>query len=584
MASDKNSKLALGIFALALFASLLNPVHGLPYITFYQDLLVCMAGVAALTFFMAENNARTTSDDAPSPDPKIKLRFPALLAIPFGIIGMICLQIMLGKIELTGSVIIPVLYLLLCACALILGATLSLRSDGADKAITYVGSAYVLAALISVVLQQLQILDIDAMPLVMSMQKGTQIPMRPYANLAQPNQLALIYFFSLATVWYFYRTEKFPAWACALSAALILWGIVLTQSRIGWILIPVFYAYTLKDLIRSKHTGSLAITLLAAAYVVLNLLLPQLSQALGFAAGAAADHVGGRSERTVLWQIAWQLAAQHPWLGVGWYGYGAGQVNMAADFGPAIQVAHSHNLILNLAAELGWPAAIIITASLAWWFYQTCLKTPQTMAVQFFSLCFMAVGVHSMVEFPLWYAYVLLPVSMFMGMAHQMRWHRAGKDVYRNVALLGFIFSSLVAVFILLDYGRVVRGFKELVVIEMGYQPQEENLKKPALTIFPTYFEFFKLARIKPHDGMSPEEIAYIETWSKRFGTIPALSLLAEVYVLNGLPDKAIRTMTTMQRLHPIAYPKFHERWKAKAAQDQRYMVVFLSIPSGTEP
>ena len=255
MASDKNSKLALGIFALALFVSLINPVHGLPYITFYQDLLVCMAGVAALTFLMAENNTKTASDDVPSPDPKIKLRFPALLAIPVGIIGMICLQIMLGKIELTGSVIIPVLYLLLCACALILGATLSLRIDGADKAITYVGSAYVLAALISVVLQQLQILDIDAMPLVMSMQNGVQIPMRPYANLAQPNQLALIYFFSLATVWYFYRTKKFPAWASCLSAVLILWGTVLTQSRIGWILIPVFYAYTLRDLIRCKHTG-----------------------------------------------------------------------------------------------------------------------------------------------------------------------------------------------------------------------------------------------------------------------------------------------------------------------------------------
>ncbi|MFZ6712497.1 Wzy polymerase domain-containing protein [Undibacterium sp. TC9W] len=609
MASAKEGKLALIIFAVAIFFSYAHPYHIHPYRTFYHDLIICLGLLSAMAFFVirpssvSESEFESTSGFAPASRTAVRLRFPALLALPGGIILLILLQVALGMITPASFVALPILYLLLFALAMVFGSSLALEQSRLDMAVTAIALASLLAASLSLVFQHIQILGLDATPVVMYIAKDPHIPMRPYANVAQPNQLALLYFFALAGLWHFYRTRTFSGFSSIAIAALLLWGAVLTQSRIGWILVPLFFAYTAGKLGASKRKGTpviIAMLALVILYAVLTFCLPQISQAIGFSGGSVADHVGGRSERTGLWQTAWQLAAQHPWLGVGWFGFGPGQVSVGADFTSSTYAEHAHNLPLNLAAELGWPATILIMGGLCWWFYQTCIRYgkatdkaavksaaenhAKSTALQFCTLSLFAVGVHSMVEFPLWYAFVLIPVGVLMGMVHQLRWPAAGTVVRPGIVLAGFAIGCILLAAVTLDYQRVVTGFKSIRDVSSGFESKEKFLQKPAFTLFPQFFEYFKLTRIKPREGMSAEEITYIETWAPRFGFVHILNIEAEVYTLNGQPKKAARSMQTLQRLHPIPYPEYYDYWKAKGKEDPRYQTVFETMPARDAP
>src|SRR5690554_6577144 len=58
---------------------------------------------------------------------------------------------------------------------------------------------------------------------------------RPFANLAQPNNLATLLGMGLASVIYFYERRKLNGISSGSLAAFLLFGIVLTQSRTPWL-------------------------------------------------------------------------------------------------------------------------------------------------------------------------------------------------------------------------------------------------------------------------------------------------------------------------------------------------------------
>jgi hypothetical protein len=78
------------------------------------------------------------------------------------------------------------------------------------------------------------------------------------------------------------------------------------------------------------------------------------------------DPAGPWKLRSGNWRAAWEMAADHPWLGVGPGGF--------AELYPAYrrpgdnETRHAHDLPLELAAELGWPAAAGVTGMFFWVF------------------------------------------------------------------------------------------------------------------------------------------------------------------------------------------------------------------------
>lgn len=565
MQSEKHSTTAIFIFCIFGLISYLNPQHIHPLRTYYNEILIFL-GLILATAYLARRQA-------PS------LRFPSLLLLPLGILSLVLLQVFLGIVVDAFDMVLPIAYFLLCSLALVFGATVASQPDGANRLCFGLAIMHLLAALLSLVMQQLQIAGVDASPLIMFIARDAQSSIRPYANVAQPNQLALLYCLALGSVWYLYQSARLPAWTAALLATMLLWGVALTQSRIGWMILPLFALFCSQQKPGERGVHRLSLATLLLLYVGLVLGLPQIGKWLGFFSGSVAAHVGGRSERLVLLQQAWHMAAEHPWLGVGWFGFCAEQVRIAADFTASTYAEHAHNWLFNFAAELGWPATFLIFGALAWWALQTCVLAKAGPAVRFASLCLIAVLVHSMVEFPLWYAFVLAPVALLMGMLHQMRWPAEGVLVSRKLIILGAFCSCLLMLVLTLDYQRVVAGFNILRTDQSRSEAGKAGLARPDWTFFPAYFLYFDLMQMTPHEGMSAQQIAAVERMSQRFGFVHVLNKLAEVYVLNGEPKKAERTMLTLQRLHPAAYPEYFDYWKTQSTLDARYRSVLSVMP-----
>ncbi|MGI9153834.1 MAG: Wzy polymerase domain-containing protein, partial [Rubrivivax sp.] len=146
----------------------------------------------------------------------------------------------------------------------------------------------------------------------------------------------------------------------------------------------------------------------------------------------ASDHTFGGQQRLAegdvsgsrfrIWADALQLIAQHPWTGVGW-----GNFNFAWSLTPFPQrhtafFDHTHNLPLQLAVELGLPWALVICALLLWALWQAGRRAvAATGAASAAGRCalmmVLLIGLHSLLEYPLWYAYFLLPTAFAWGLA-----------------------------------------------------------------------------------------------------------------------------------------------------------------------
>ncbi|MEB0139358.1 Wzy polymerase domain-containing protein [Undibacterium sp. CCC2.1] len=553
---------------LALMVAFLLPYHIHPLRVFYHDaaavigLLLCLAGLMRVA----------------TP----RLRLPGVALAPLAVMALILLQYALGLIPIAADIVLPLMYLLLCAVALCVGAQLTVEHEQAVCLL--LAPVFLLAGSISVCMQYTQMLGVTAAPWVMSMAHSSQINLRPYANVAQPNQLALLLCFALAGLAFLFEQARVGRRAAVALVLLLLSGLVLTQSRIGWIIVPAFAACLWRPVAGQRRCSVLTLAALCLFYGLLVTLLPLINQLAGLAGGSVTEHIGGRSERLSLWGQAWHIAAAHPWLGAGWFGFGTEQVKVAADLMTGTYAEHAHNLILNLAAELGWPAAALLCAALVYWLRQTCFSAPLSAGARMALMCLVAALVHSMVEFPLWYAYVLIPVALLMGMLHQRRWPSRGRRVATCWVHAAVALACLVLVGVCWDYQRVVAGFRVLRWDASPAGISNPALVAPRYTLFPQYFAYFKLMQMPLHADMAAADIAYFEYWTPRFGFVHILNKLAEVYVLNGQPQAALRMMQTLQRLHPDAYPEYFDYWRAQARVDTRYAVVLHGMPLRSAP
>jgi O-antigen ligase len=562
MYSEKQTHFSLLIFAMLLLAAYLHPFHIHPFRTFYHDSLVLLGVLLSFGMFALHTAPRVC--------------WPAVVLLPCSLILFLLLQWGTGLVTFE-SIAMPVMYFFVFSLALLLGATWAMPSKGAGNLCLMLALVHLLAALLSVVIQGVQISGVDASPWIMYMARATQ--MRPYANVAQPNQLALLLCLGLASVWYLFQIFRLGRWEACLLSLVLLWGMALTQSRIGWIIMPLYVAYSFFPASGARAIDKRCLLLLLVLYAAMVIGLPEFSRLMGFSSGSVADRLGGRSERSILLMHAFSIANQYPWLGVGWFGFGAEQVRIAADFSSTTYAEHSHNLLLNFAAELGWPATVLIFSGLSWWLWQCCIKVKASMPVRFAIFCLIAVGVHSMVEFPLWYAYVLMPVGLLMGMLHQLRWPATGRAVPRAAIVLPCVAALLVMALLTVDYQKVVNGFNILRTGKTYTEADKLALTRPQFTLFGEYFLYFDVMGVTAREGMSAAEIAAVEHMSGRFGFMHILNKLAEVYALNGQPQKAERTMLTLQRLHPGSYPEYFDYWKSQAELDQRYAAVFIAMP-----
>jgi len=248
-------------------------------------------------------------------------------------------------------------------------------------------------------------------------------PGRATANLRQPNHLASLLLWSLIAAIWLAEARAVPRRIAQGMFVLLVFGVVLTASRTGIVGVLLLAAWSLLD----KRLTASSRVLLAGAPVVYALCWLALAAWARFGdqvfIGQARLTGDGdlSSQRFAIWSNTLELIARYPWFGVGF-----GEFNFAWTLTPFPDrprqfFDHAHNLPLHLIAELGIPLGALVLALLAYALWRAFAASREATGLEAITLrcAFMMVlmmALHSQLEYPLWYAYFLLPTALVFGL------------------------------------------------------------------------------------------------------------------------------------------------------------------------
>jgi hypothetical protein len=129
------------------------------------------------------------------------------------------------------------------------------------------------------------------------------------------------------------------------------------------------------------------------------------------------DLTGGTRTRVWLAQVAWDMFTTWPLFGAGLGQFDLHNFEASAAWGGPTFVGvarHAHNIVLHLMAETGIVGAGILVATALAWLLN--LRRAALDEHHWWLLALLGVlGAHSMLEYPLWYAYFLGMAAILLG-------------------------------------------------------------------------------------------------------------------------------------------------------------------------
>ncbi|HIV70706.1 MAG TPA: O-antigen ligase C-terminal domain-containing protein [Candidatus Aquabacterium excrementipullorum] len=246
-------------------------------------------------------------------------------------------------------------------------------------------------------------------------------PGRAVGNLRQPNHFSTLLFWSVCGVAWLGRRGRWPMAAAQWMVVLFIGVIVWTASRTGMLamLLLSLWAWRDRGLPRSLRWLLAAAPLVYGAWWLGMSWWSHAGEGHAFAAEARL-HDGSdiSSSRFKIWADTWSLIRANPWTGVGW-----GEFNLAWTFTefpnrPIAFFDHTHNLVLQWMVELGIPLAVLLLALCAWavWVLWWPGREGTDAVVPAAATMVSMAGLHSLLEYPLWYSYFLLPTAFVWGL------------------------------------------------------------------------------------------------------------------------------------------------------------------------
>lgn len=541
----------------ALFTGLsfLLPNHYSPWLAFQEEWCAALAVAPVIVWALMQQR------------PSV----PVLAWVAWVAGVFVAMQWITGLVLFRGDAAMVLLYWWGFALAIVAGATLVKQAYERTKSplniLAPMWLAVILACVVSLGVVVHQWLDLSLLEvLVVALRPGH----RPYGNLAQPNQLSTLFFLGLMGTAFLFEASRIGALAGTLSAAVMCLGLVITQSRsalliIVWLLIAFFFLRRRSSL-RIHPAVPIAFT---GAYVGLSLAWPAINHWLLISDSAirAIDRTTA-GQRAIYWRSMLDAIADHPWWGFGFQQLNMAQRATALDY-PATYgfFESSHNLVLDLMGWAGVPFALIVLGCAAVWFVGQWRSVSDGMA--WATLATLGVfGVHSMVEFPLYYAYFLIPAGIWVGaltaasrahvnMGGIPSWRPAVRALWSIVALV----CASLFVWVSDEYLAWEEDWRTATFEEMGYA----NTPPPAtrkVVLLDQIGDFLWFSRYEAKPGMSEQDLRRAERIAKRESNAMVMFKYAKVAAMNGDSKRALHYLLLYQSLHSKrAYAQARKDW-----------------------
>jgi len=401
---------------------------------------------------------------------------------------------------------------------------------------------------------------------------SSAVPGRAVGNLRQPNHLSSVLLWAAIALvgWAELRmrvraaakvptlgTRPWGGVALGLCMAVLIWAVVLSASRTGLVGVVLLALWGLADRRLSRPGRALLLAtplMYAAAWWGMALWAQASDHAFGGQQRLSEGDVAGSRFR--IWADALHLIAQHPWTGVGW-----GNFNFAWSLTPFPNrhpafFDHTHNLPLQLAVELGVPLALLVCALLIralWQAWRRALSAEPAASVAGRCAVMMVVliGLHSLLEYPLWYAYFLLPAAWVWGLALGLRPAGAAAPGSRPAWLLAVAgtLCAGAAVLSVQDYLRVAAIFSA----RPGVPPLEQRIRAGQHSLFFAHHAHYAAATVSDTPA---QELASFDIAAHHLLDTRLMMAWAQALAEAGDPDRARHLA---QRLREFGNPASQE-------------------------
>jgi O-antigen ligase len=344
--------------------------------------------------------------------------FPLAAALGLGAVGVLVSAEMGLPLPLAWSALALVA---MAMAALLHGYAGSAQPEGAGEAFH---AALLAAGLASMLIALIQVFAPALADGTFIARSG--LPGRAVGNLRQPNHLSSLLMWSLVAWVPLAQRGRWWAWRfprpLALGlAALLVWAVVLTASRTGVVGVLLLALWGLFDR-RLARWMRVALAAAPVVYLAFWLLMAGWAHGTGHTFGGevrlAESDVS--SSRWGIWSNTLALIRDNPWTGVGF-----GEFNFAWTLTPFPNrpiafFDHTHNLPLQLWVELGIPLGTLVLGLLLWALAQAAQRSWRVpgeagAGARAAFVMVLMIGVHSLFEYPLWYAYFLLPTAWAWG-------------------------------------------------------------------------------------------------------------------------------------------------------------------------
>jgi O-antigen ligase len=454
-------------------APALIPIHVLPLPTFYEEWLAGTLGIATCAALLVAAWQRGFT-------------VPQTVLPLFGFLIVLALQVAFDRVAYAQQATLAMLYTLYAMAVAWCGLQLR-KSCGFERAGRVVATGLLAGGVLSALLALLQVyapaswLASFASPLMNA---------RAYGNLGQANLFADQLALAAASLLYLQATGALRMRLAILLGVLLAVGLTLSGSRSVWLYGAWILGWTIYVQSRTvdpryrgvaKNIAAALAVLAVLAFVLPPVVLPDNAQAASESGlerlasfNIGAGRAGSEGLRLYFWRQAWQMFESAPLLGVG-FGHFAWaflqQSPSFADFGYSGQERNAHNLVLHLLAETGFAGAVFVVIALGLWFWRAARAEPNLERWWVVATAGVIV-LHSMVEYPLWYANFLGPFALLIGLGET-------RDVVSKQGRL--VRAALVGVVILgaAVLGSLFQGVRELRT--WVYLLPEEALREPTV-------------------------------------------------------------------------------------------------------
>ena len=429
----------------ALVLPFLIPHHFNPIPSFIQEWVAAAFGLLSACILLQR---RLTEN----------FEVPEIALIPLGLTGLLLVQYAFGLIQSVTQALLVALYLLWATLMLATASNLR-REIPAEKIAATAAFALLIGSAAAAATQALQFAGFGFHTgLISFLARGS-------GNLGQANHLADYLWLGIASSLFLHIERRIGPILFAAAALALATSSTLTGSRS-----TLLYAFGLTALslwsawhFRSPQLRRAAILMSLVLGLVLLLQFALSLQEVATTLNASVSgerlfrEAGTQSQRLQLWRTGLAIFADHPWLGagVGHFPYDSYlTVGAQADGTFLGGGEHAHNLFIQLLSEFGAIATLLVIV-LAWRWWQSFIRKPWTMTHWWIAALLLVLGVHSQLEYPLWYTFFLGVACLALGLGSQITLRSQVSRSGRWAIALAFVLGAATLVSLLLDYRQL---------------------------------------------------------------------------------------------------------------------------------